>query len=82
MLITPEMFSGVFGKTTNSKDKLGDIEGKLKIILLMLEKDLESKFSFRVLTIRPRTLFSTSYFCIDRKHLNHVTSSKYEKYIQ
>lgn len=75
-LITPKMFSGIFGK---DEDKA---ENRLKIVLLMLEKDLYEKFSFKVLISRPRSIFTNAFVVIDRTNEEKVLNGKYGKYFE
>lgn len=73
-LITPKMFFGIFG---NDED---ETTNRLKIVLLMLEKDLYEKFSFKVLISRPRSIFTNAFVAIDRENTKKVLNSKYGKY--
>lgn len=73
-LVTPRMFFGIFGK---DEDKATN---KLKIALLMLEKDLYDKFSFKVLISRPRSIFTNAFVIIDRENEKNVLNSKFGKY--
>lgn len=75
-LVTPKMFFGIFGK-----DEEITIN-KLKIVLLMLEKDLYEKFSFKVLISRPRSIFTNAFVAIDRENIKFVLKSKYGKYFK
>lgn len=56
MLISPEIFSYLF----NEKD----IENKVKNGLLLLSKDLEQKYSFKVMTVRPKSMFTKNFVCV------------------
>lgn len=76
LLVTPRMFETVFGRLKDDND----LEAKLKIILLMLEKDFFDKFQFKVLIARPRTMFSTAFMCVERDKMDIVSNSKYWKY--
>lgn len=51
-------FAFVFG------DRISDLESKVKSALLLLEKDLEKKYGYRVLIVRPKSLFSTVFACV------------------
>lgn len=75
-LITPKMFFGIFGK---DEDKASN---RLKIILLMLEKDLYEKFSFKVLISRPRSIFTHIFVAIDREREQLVLNGEYGKYFK
>jgi RecQ family ATP-dependent DNA helicase len=53
MLISPEVFSYIFYKD--------DIENKVKSGLLLISKDLEQKYAFNVLIIRPKSMFTKNF---------------------
>lgn len=76
-LINPKMFDGVFGKTDND-----DLVNKLKIVLLMLEKDLLETYKIYVLISRPSSLFTKGYVAIDKNDEVEVLNSKYGKYFK
>lgn len=75
-LVTPRMFFGIFGKDESKATN------KLKIALLMLEKDLYDKFSFKVLISRPRSIFTNAFVIIDRENEDKVFNSRYGKYFE
>lgn len=75
-LISPEAFTYIFG-SKDSKDS--DYINKLKTCLLMLEKDLDAEFGYKVLISRPRSVFTKAFVVIDREHLEEVLKSKYGK---
>ena len=75
-LVTPRMFFGIFG---NDEDRATN---RIKIVLLMLEKDLYEKFSFKVLISRPRSIFTNAFVVIDRTNESLVLNSKYGKYFK
>ena len=77
-MINPKMFSGVFGKYNDDSE----IENKLKIVLLMLEKDLYDTFGIYVLVSRPGALFTKTYVSIDRDYELEVLNGKYGKYFK
>lgn len=62
-LINPKMFEGVFGNVTED-----DLVNKLKIVLLMLEKDFLETYKIYVLISRPSSLFTKAYLAIDRNY--------------
>ncbi len=76
-LVNPKMFDGVFGRVDND-----ELVNKLKIVLLMLEKDLFETFKIYVLISRPSSIFTKGYFSIDYKHETEVLASKYGKYFK
>lgn len=75
-LINPKMFEGVF----ENIDDVEDLERKLKIVLLMLEKDLYEKYKNRILISRPTSMFTKAYVSIDKNFENKVLNGKYGKY--
>ena len=76
-LISPESFTYIF----NGKDEAACIN-KLKICLLMLEKDFYDKYNFKVLISRPQSVFTKAFVCINRDHSDEVLQSKYGKYMK
>lgn len=52
-LVSPEAFSYMFNET--------EVENKVKNGLLLISKDLESKYNFPVIVIRPKSLFTKNY---------------------
>lgn len=76
-LVNPKMFDGVFGKTDAD-----DLNNKLKIVLLMLEKDFLETYKIYVLISRPSSLFTKSYLCIARTNEEEVLNSKFGKYFK
>ena len=78
-LISPESFTYIF----TGKDK-GDSEdkqiNKLKTCLLMLEKDLYDKYTFKVLVSRPQGIFTKAYVVIRKESEKRVLHSQYGKY--
>ncbi|MDD6046319.1 MAG: DEAD/DEAH box helicase [bacterium] len=78
-LITPESFTYIFAGKDTSEETDKQIS-KLKICLLMLEKDLYDKYNFKVLVSRPQGVFTKAYVCIRKECEHHVLKSPYGKY--
>lgn len=75
-LISPEAFTYIFaGK--NSEGKLESCINQLKTCLLMLEKDLYDKFTFKVLISRPQSVFTKAYVVIQEENKDRVLMSQY-----
>ena len=74
-LISPESFTYIF----NGKDENACIN-KLKICLLMIEKDFYDKYNFKVLISRPQGVFTKAFVCVHRDDERNVLSSVYGKY--
>lgn len=76
-LISPESFTYIFkGKTED------ECINKLKICLLMIEKDMADKYNFKVLIARPRSVFTTAFICINKEHEKEVLKSEYGRFMQ
>ena len=73
-LISPQSFTYIF----NGKNE-GDCISKLKICLLMLEKDFYDKYHFKVLISRPQSVFTKAFVCVNKEHEAEVLASKYGK---
>ncbi len=76
-LISPESFTYIF----NGKSE-GECISKLKICLLMLEKDFYDKYNFKVLVSRPQGVFTKAYICVYGEHEKEVLGSKYGKHMK
>lgn len=59
-----------------------DYENKLKNALLLIEKDLQSRYTYPVLIVRPKSLFSKAYAVIDNSISKEFLSSKYGCHIK
>ena len=77
-LINPKMFEGVFGKNSDVEE----LERKLKIVLLMIEKDFLENYKTRVMVSRPSAIFTKSYVAIDEKKEREVLNGEYGKYFK
>ena len=75
-LISPSVFSSVFGA------KNDNIENKLKIVLLMLEKDFMDTFGTPVMTSRPSSLFTTGFVSFYPEKEYEILHGKYGKYFK
>lgn len=74
-LVNPKMFSGVFGNVSDD-----ELTNKIKIVLLMLEKDFFETYKFYVLISRPSSLFTKGYLVISKEYEAKVLNSKFGKY--
>lgn len=77
-LVNPKMFSGVFGKNVDDEE----LERKLKIVLLMLEKDFHETYKTHVMYTRPSSLFTKSYIAIDKNKEEEILEGRYGKYLK
>lgn len=59
MLISPEIFSYLFNEN--------DIENKVKSGLLLLSKDLEQKYAFNVINVRPKSMFTKNFVNVPKE---------------
>ena len=76
-LISPESFTYIF----NGKNE-GDCINKLKTCLLMIEKDFNDKYNFKVLISRPQSVFTKAFICINQEDEKKVLKSEYGKYMR
>ena len=76
-LISPESFTYIF----NGKDE-GTCINKLKICLLMLEKDFYDKYNFKVLISRPQSVFTKAFICVNREAEKEVLNSEFGQYMK
>lgn len=76
-LISPGSFTYIFkGKSED------ECVNKLKTCLLMLEKDLYDKYTFKVIISRPQSVFTKAFICVHKENEKTVLSSKYGKYMK
>ena len=61
-LVSPNTFSYLF---TNEKDE-DRKTNRVKSALMMISRDLENKFNFPVIVVRPKISYTKQYVCIDR----------------
>lgn len=73
-LVNPASFQYLF----NNED---DFENKLKNALLLIEKDLQAKYAYPVIIVRPKSLFSRAYAAISNEILDEFLSSEYAPYV-
>lgn len=59
MLISPEVFSYMF----NDKE----IQNKVKSGLLLISKDLETKYTYNVLNVRPKSMFTKNFVNVPKE---------------
>lgn len=83
-LISPESFTYIFSNKTqeSGEEEQKSQINKLKTSLLMLEKDLNEKFNFKVLIARPRGVFTKAFVVIPKEKENEVLHSKYGLYLK
>lgn len=79
-LVNPSMFNGVFGKAAKGEEN--GTTNKLKIVLLMLEKDLYDTYGIYVLISRPGSLFTKGFTCIKREEEYDILKGKYGKFFK
>ena len=76
-LISPGSFTYIFkGKSED------DCINKLKTCLLMIEKDFNEEYNFKVIISRPQSVFTKAFICVFKENERTVLSSKYGKYMK
>ncbi len=73
LIISPEVFGYLFTED--------DIDNKVKNGLLLIEKDLESKYGFPVIKVRPKNMFTKSFVCVSPEIENRF-AKKYAPFIR
>ncbi len=58
LLIAPDVFGYMFDSA--------ELENKVKNGLLLLSKDLEEKYGFPVINVRPKTMFTKNFVCVSQ----------------
>ena len=74
LLVSVEDFKWIFTKDNNP-------EQKVKSALLVIEKDLETKFGYNVLMVKPKSMFSTVYASMDAEGLE-ILKERYGEFVQ
>lgn len=77
LLMNVEDFGHIF--TDNKKVEDGDVEGKLKTALLLLEKDYVKRIGYSPFVARPRGVYSREYFRVSPKGESILNQIKYQK---
>ncbi|MGE7638697.1 DEAD/DEAH box helicase [Peribacillus frigoritolerans] len=75
LLVNVEDFAHIFTDTRKVED--GDIEGKLKTALLLIEKDFTNRIGYSPFVARPRGIFSREYFRVTKKGEDILAYKKY-----
>ena len=77
-LVTSMDFSHIFPKEKNERD----LEKRVKTALMMVEKDLESKYSYPPVICRPKSVFSKVYYVINENKKNEIINSEFGKFFK
>lgn len=78
-LISPESFTYIFN---DKKDNEQLSINKLKIALMMLEKDLFDKNNYKVLTTKPKSIFTTAFVLVKYQTEEKLIKSKYGRFFR
>ena len=73
LLISTETFSYLFPEK--------EVENRTKTGLLLLAKDLQNKYSFPVLIVRPKAMLSQNYICVPYE-IEDIFLEKYGQYVR
>ena len=79
LLVSAEDFRYIFEQESNS-DHEGDIDGKLKTALLLLEKDFTLRMGYSPFVARPRGIFSKEYFRVKKEGEKYLQLKKHAAY--
>lgn len=79
-LISPESFAYIFGGKNDVYDVSRYIN-KIKTCLLMLEKDFDERFGYKVLIARPNSIFTKAFIVINDEHKEAVMNSRYGNFL-
>ncbi|WP_295420378.1 DEAD/DEAH box helicase [uncultured Subdoligranulum sp.] len=83
-LVNPKMFSSAFGldKEKDEQAIADNLNIKIKIVLLMLEKDLREKQKTSVLKTTPNGYYTKTYVLVKEPFVNEVEKGIYSKYFK
>lgn len=76
MLVSPETFSYLFANEADRTRRTN----RVKSALMMVSRDLEDRFNFPVLIVRPKPSYTVQYVCVDERYKDQVLA-KYGKYL-
>lgn len=76
-LVSPNTFSYLF---TNEKDE-DRKTNRVKSALMMISRDLEDKFNFPVIVVRPKVSYTRQFVCIEQA-AEHSFTTSYGKYLR
>lgn len=79
LLVNAEEFRYIFQQTNHNDANNDDVDNKLKTALLIIEKDFKAKLGYSPLIARPRSLFSTEFFMIE-KGIEEQINKNYGQY--
>lgn len=71
LLVSPESFSHIFDNKS--------VDQQVKSGLMLLTTDLETKFHFKAMTIRPKSIYTSQYILVDND-IQDEFESKYSRY--
>lgn len=80
-VIDPSSFAYIFRNKNDAEIDIDEISNKLKIGLLLIEKDFYQKLSFPPIIARPQNIFSYEYFKFNKDYEDKIVK-EYEKYIK
>lgn len=64
MLISPGSFSYLFANERDENTKVN----RVKAALMMISQDLEDRYTFPVLIVRPKTTYTKQFVCIEKEY--------------
>lgn len=62
LLVSPESFAYLFPTESDETKKAN----RVKSALMMVSRDLEAKYNFPVIVVRPKPAYTTAYICIEQ----------------
>lgn len=76
LLVSPNSFSYLFPDETDDTARVN----RTKSALMMISKDLEERYGFPVLIVRPKPTFTKCFICIER-NIERAFLSRYGQYV-
>lgn len=85
-MVSSEDFSYIFeGNEKNDKERISNVDNKLKTALLMIKKDFEINpitHNFAPIIFKPRSMFVYGYFAISDNFFLEITKAGFGKYFK
>lgn len=77
LVLSADDFAYIFSRNIISEE---DIDNRLKITLLTIEKDFERKMGYSPVVARPRALFASEFVLLSNKGKNLIQKANYSHY--
>ncbi|MCB2313459.1 DEAD/DEAH box helicase [Clostridium tagluense] len=81
LLISCDEFKHIFSSSNNNDSDDSDVSNKVKIALMILQKDFILTFGYSPIMVKPRSLFTNEYFVVPNDSEAAIIN-RYSKYLK